>query len=274
MAGSPTPGVAAGLPALIGHRGAAAHAPENTLASIRKAHELGARWVEFDVKLTADGVPILMHDDRLERTTDGRGRVRDWAWERILTLDAGGWFSPSFVGEHVPRLEDALRLCADLGLGINVEIKPCRGRAAETTEAALGVLRRHWPGDLPVPLVSSFEHPCLELARALAPELPRGYLCGRLPRHWQLEVDRYGCATVNLDHRWIDRRRLGLLRAAQVPVLLYTVNDPARARDLVAAGATAVFSDRVADVLAALSTSKSPGQAGADTSLATGRGPQ
>jgi glycerophosphoryl diester phosphodiesterase len=268
MAGLSTRGGPADLPGLIGHRGAAAHAPENTLASIRRAHALGARWVEFDVKLTADGIPILMHDDRLERTTDGRGRVRDRTWEQIRALDAGGWFSPSFAGERVPTLEDALRLCADLGLGINVEIKPCRGRAAKTTEAVLDMLRRHWPSGLPVPLLSSFDHRCLERAAALAPEVPRGYLCGRLPRNWRLELDRYGCATVNLDHRWIDGRRLALLRAAQVPVLLYTVNDAARARALLAAGATTVFSDRVADVLAALSASKSPGQAGAYTSLA------
>jgi glycerophosphoryl diester phosphodiesterase len=249
----------ADLPGVIGHRGAAAHAPENTLASILKAHELGARWVEFDVKLTADGIPILMHDDRLERTTNGRGRVRDRPLAQIHTLDAGGWFSPAFKGERVPTLEEALHLCARLSLGINVEIKPCRGRADETTEAALGALRGHWPKGLPLPLVSSFEHRCLALAGAIAPELPRGYLCGRLPRGWRLEIDRYGCATVNLDHRWISRRGLGLLRAAGVPVLLYTVNDPSRARALLAAGATAVFSDRVADVLTAVGASKSPG---------------
>lgn len=242
----------ADLPDVIGHRGAAAHAPENTLASIREAQELGARWVEFDVKLTADGMPILMHDDRLERTTNGRGLVRDRSLDQIRTLDAGAWFSPAFKGERVPTLEEALHLCAGLGLGMNVEIKPCRGRAVETTTATLGVLRRHWPEGLPLPLISSFEHRCLALAGEIAPELPRGYLCGRLPRDWRLEIERYGCATVNLDHRWISRRALGLLRAAGVPVLLYTVNDAGRARALLAAGATAVFSDRVADLLAAL----------------------
>ena len=115
------------LPRVIGHRGAAAAAPENTLVSLQKAKELGASWVEFDVKLTRDGVPILMHDERLERTTDGRGEVALTTLNDLQKLDAGGWFGPAFRGEPVPTLEAALALCAELGLGINVEIKPVRG---------------------------------------------------------------------------------------------------------------------------------------------------
>lgn len=237
------------LPKVIGHRGAAAHAPENTLASIRAARALGASWVEFDVKLTQDGIPILMHDDRLERTTDGRGRVRDRTLSGIRRLDAGVRFGFAFAGERVPTLEEALELCGGLGLGINVEIKPCPGRALETTRAALEVLRQRWAPQRPAPLISSFSHECLTLARELAPELPRGYLCGRVPRDWRLELERYACASLHADHRRVGLRRLALLRAADVPVLLYTVNDAARARTLLAAGAAAVFTDRVGALL-------------------------
>lgn len=233
------------LPQVIGHRGAAAHAPENTLASIRAARELGASWVEFDVKLTREGIPILMHDDRLERTTDGRGRVRDRTLAGIRRLDAGVRFGSAFAGERVPTLEEALELCGGLGLGINVEIKPCPGRAVATTRAALEVLRERWPSERPAPLISSFTHECLALALELAPELPRGYLCGRVPRDWRLELERYACASLHADHRRIGLRRLALLRADDVRVLLYTVNDAARARTLLAAGAAAVFTDRV-----------------------------
>ena len=105
------------IPRLIGHRGAAAAAPENTLASLRKAKELGASWVEFDVKLTRDGCPVLIHDERLERTTSGRGEVALTTLEELQKLDAGGWFAPAFRGERVPTLEAALALCAELGLG-------------------------------------------------------------------------------------------------------------------------------------------------------------
>ena len=164
---------------MIGHRGAAAAAPENTLASLRKAHELGARWVEFDVKLTRDGYPILAHDDRLERTTDGRGRfaaatLAEIAAARCRQLVRAGASRASAV----PTFEQALALCRALGLGINVEIKPCRGREIETARVAVETLLAHWPATLPAPLISSFVPACLGVAREIAPAVPRGYLAG------------------------------------------------------------------------------------------------
>ena len=128
------------LPRVIGHRGAAAVAPENTLASLRRAKELGAGWVEFDVKLTRDGAAVLIHDERLERTTDGRGEVARTTLAELRKLDAGAWFDPAFAGERVPTLGDALALCGELGLGINVEVKPCPGREAETARVAVETL--------------------------------------------------------------------------------------------------------------------------------------
>ena len=113
---------------MIGHRGAAGAAPENTLASIKKARELGATWIEFDVKLTKDSHAILFHDDRLERTTDGQGAVAATTLPEMRRLDAGSWFDAAFRGEPVPTFEQALALCAELGLGVNVEIKPCANR--------------------------------------------------------------------------------------------------------------------------------------------------
>ena len=95
------------LPEVIGHRGAAAYAPENTLESIREARGRGARWVEFDAKLTGDGVVILMHDETLDRTTSGHGLVAQTSVRDIVALDAGGWFGADWRGIRVPRLADA-----------------------------------------------------------------------------------------------------------------------------------------------------------------------
>jgi len=136
------------LPPVIGHRGTANLAPENTLAGIRRAQEEGAGWVEFDVKLTSDGIPILMHDDRLGRTTNGKGKVALASLKDIQALDAGSWFAPEFAGERVPTLRATLELCIELGLGINVELKPCPGREQETAEIALQTLVDAWPGHL------------------------------------------------------------------------------------------------------------------------------
>jgi glycerophosphoryl diester phosphodiesterase len=249
------PDFAPELPRVVAHRGASAIAPENTLAALRRAKELGAPWVEFDVKLTRDGVPILLHDDRLERTTNGRGRVADATLQEIQALDAGGWFDPAFRGEPVPTLAAALELCAALGLGINLEIKPCPGRAVETAERVVDVLRAVWPAHGEAPLISSFDHPCLELAAAMAPDMPRGYLARRLPRDWAALLQRYGCATLHLNQQWVGRWQIARLREAGVPLLLYTVNDPVRAAAVLEAGAASVFTDRVGEVLAALGRS-------------------
>jgi glycerophosphoryl diester phosphodiesterase len=244
-------GAALRLPRVIGHRGAAAAAPENTLASIRKARALGASWVEFDVKLTKDGEAILFHDDRLDRTTDGRGPVAAATLAEIRRLDAGGWFGPAFRGEPVPTFEEALTLCADLGLGINVEIKPCRGREAATAEAAMTTLLRLWPPAMPV-VVSSFAPECLRVARAIAPDVPRGHLAERLPRHWRELMAQHDCATLHLDQRWLGARQRAAVTATVVPLLLYTVNDAGLARRLLETGVTALFTDRIDRVLAAL----------------------
>jgi glycerophosphoryl diester phosphodiesterase len=234
---------------VIGHRGAAGAAPENTLASIRKARELGATWVEFDVKLTRDGHAILFHDDRLERTSDGQGAVAATTLAQIRRLDAGSWFGAAFRGEPVPTFEQALVVCAELGLGINVEIKPCANREVETAQATMSTLREVWPRDMPAPLVSSFAPACLRVARDMAPEVPRGYLAGTLPRRWRELMAEYDCATMHLNHRRIPAWQRTAILAADVAVVLYTVNDGLRARQQLGAGVAAVITDHVDRVL-------------------------
>jgi glycerophosphoryl diester phosphodiesterase len=240
------------VPAVIGHRGAAGAAPENTLASIRKARELGATWIEFDVKLTKDGHAILFHDDCLERTTNGQGAVAATTLAEIRRLDAGGWFGAAFRGEPVPTFEQALALCAELGLGVNVEIKPCANRDMETAEVTISTLLDLWPPDMPVPLVSSFAPACLRVARAMAPEVPRGYLAGTLSRRWRELMAEADCATIHLNHRRIVPWQQATILAAGIPLVLYTVNDGLRAQRHLGAGVTAVITDHVDRVLACL----------------------
>jgi glycerophosphoryl diester phosphodiesterase len=240
------------LPRVIGHRGAAAAAPENTLASIAKAKALGASWIEFDVKLTEDGHAVVFHDDRLERTTDGQGLVAATTLAAIRGLDAGSWFERSFRGEPVPTFEETLALCAELGLGVNVEIKPCAGRERETAAATMKALLELWPRSMPAPLVSSFTPACLRVAQERAPEMPRGYLAGTLPRRWRELMTQYGCATLHLNHRRIVPWQRATVLAAGIPLVLYTVNDGLRARRYVEEGVTAVITDRIDRLLTAL----------------------
>ncbi len=231
------------LPSVIGHRGAAALAPENTLAGFRAAAAAGARWVEFDVKLTGDGIAVLMHDDTLDRTTDGRGPVARAPLAAIAGLDAGSWFGGAFRGERVPTLEQAFGELERLGLGANIEIKPCPGRATTTAAAVVTAVAASWPARLPAPLVSSFEPECLAVVRDRAPHLARGFLTKRLPRDWRQVVDRLGCATVNLG-RQAPAGALAEVVASGLQLVVWTVNEAVEAARLMAAGASAIITDR------------------------------
>jgi glycerophosphoryl diester phosphodiesterase len=162
--------------------------------------------------------------------------------DQIRRCDAGAWFGPAFAGEPVPTLDEALHLAAELGLGANIEIKAERGRASATAAAVAACLAR-LGGRAPPVLVSSFVAEALAAMRQLAPQVPRGLLLKLLSRGWAATAQRLGCATLNFDHRRLHAPLVAAIRAAGYPVLAYTVNDPARARQLFDWGVTSVFSD-------------------------------
>lgn len=231
-------------PRLIAHRGGGVLAPENTLAGLRTAASQGYRAVEFDVMLSADAVPVLIHDETLERTTDGRGRVDATAYRELARLDAGRWKDARFAGEPVPALEAAAALCRTLGLWANVEIKPSTGRERETGRAVAEATRRHWQGSVP-PLLSSFSMEALEAARAAAPELPRGLLFDAPPADWLETLRRLDGFSLHCRHRHFSDGLLGATRQAGVPLLLYTVNDAGEAARFLNQGVSALFTDRI-----------------------------
>jgi glycerophosphoryl diester phosphodiesterase len=242
--------LALALPSVIGHRGAAACAPENTLAGLRKARELCCRWVEFDVRLTMDKHLILLHDDRIQRTTDGRGSAAALPLAALRHCDAGAWCGPGFKGERIPTLAEAVALLGEIGVGANVELKAVRGREAETGAAAAATLCRLWPSHLPAPLISSFHHVALAAARARSPGIARGILFRAVPKNWRAVAESLGCAAIHADHRRLHPAIAAEIRQSGYPLLAYTVNDPARAHMLLEWGVTSVFSD-VPHILAA-----------------------
>ncbi len=231
------------LPRVIGHRGAAGHAPENTLAGIQTAARLGARWVEFDIHLSADGAPVLLHDDTLERTTDGEGAVDAMTLAGLNSLDAGSWYSDAHAGEPVPSLSAAIRLLGELGLGANVEIKPSPGREVETGHAVGRMLREEWPGSLPPPVVSSFKPEALAAAREVAPEIPRGLLVHRIERDWGDMMNRLGCVCLHARHKHLTKRQAMEVRQAGFGLMAFTVNKKDRAKVLFDWGVETMISD-------------------------------
>jgi len=231
------------FPRVIGHRGAAGHAPENTLAGFRRAALFGIRWVEFDVALTRDNEPVLLHDETVDRTTDGKGRLAAMTLGEVRMLDAGSWKSAEFKGERVPTLTEAFDTLRSLGLGANIEIKPTRGREAETGAIVARLVAAAWPESLPRPLLSSFKPESLIAARDVAPSVARGYLLNRLGRGWQKEAAALGCVSVHCSQRTLSRAAAAEVRQAGYRLLSYTVNDAARARLLFEWGVEAVFTD-------------------------------
>lgn len=226
------------LPRWFAHRGGGSLAPENTLAGIRLAAGLGFQAVEFDVSLSADGTPVLIHDETLERTTNGHGAVAATPDSRLFSLDAG-------AGERIPRLAEAAALCRQLGLLANVEIKPAPGDDLRTAEIVVGQCAELWFGAAVPPLLSSFSLSALSVARDLAPQLRRGILFEEVPGDWLGEVQRLQAFSLHCQAAAVDDGVLAEADARKIPILCYTVDDAQEAQILFARGVSALFTDRL-----------------------------
>ena len=232
-------------PRIVAHRGGGLLAPENTLAGIRLARNLGFVGVEFDVKLTADGIPVLMHDDTLERTTNGSGPVAETNYREIAKLDAGGWFGNEFSNEPVPSFAAASALCREAGVWANIEIKPSPGRERETGEAVARMTKLLWAGSHPLPLLSSFSALALEAAAVESPELPRALLVVEVPVNWQAQMQRLQCVSLHASHRYLNAALVKAVHDAGYGVLAYTVNDSELALHLLDWGVDALVTDQL-----------------------------
>ncbi|MER1967268.1 glycerophosphodiester phosphodiesterase [Castellaniella sp. GW247-6E4] len=231
-------------PALIAHRGGGRHAPENTLSALRTGAAYGYRMMEYDVKLSADEVPILLHDDTVDRTSDGRGAAACLDWRALAELDCGAWHGPAFAGEPLTTLYAAARYTLANDLCSNIEIKPSPG--AEThTGARIAELAAHlWRGAARPPLLSSFSEAALRAAREAAPGLPRALLIdGPVPSDWHARAHSLGCIGLHIDHRHAQRDVVADILGRGCALAVWTVNDAARASELFAWGCHALFTD-------------------------------
>ena len=231
-------------PLWIAHRGAGRLAPENTLAAFRLGAAHGYRAFECDVKLSRDGVPFLLHDSTLERTTSGQGPADALDWAELSRLDAGSWLGRNWAGEPVPTLDALARFCMANGHALNIEIKPSPGRERETGAVVAREVRRLWAGQTP-PLLSSFKPEALEAAKAEASELPRALLLDALPPAWLDEARALGCVAVVTAYSLMARDVADRLHPEGLKALCYTVNDPAEVQRLVALGIEGIITDAV-----------------------------
>jgi len=202
------------------------------LAGFRRAAALGCRWVEFDVRLSGDGCPVVFHDETLDRMTGEKGVVAMMPLAALLECNV--------AGSTIPTLESALVELGALGLGANIEMKAGAGREAVLAESVAHAIARG--PRLPV-LVSSFSLPALLHLFRVAPALPRGVLTERYTADWRDAPQRVGAAALICNHRALRQPAVRAVRRAGLVLAAYTVNDPRRARELFAWGVDSVISD-------------------------------
>jgi glycerophosphoryl diester phosphodiesterase len=224
------------FPRIVAHRGGGSLAPENTLGAIRFGASLGFKGVEFDVMLTSDDTPVLIHDETTERTTGVKGRVSLTPYSRLEKLDAGG-------GEKIPSFEEAGRLCRRLGLWANVEIKPAGGHERATGEAVARMARELWRGAALPPVLSSFSIAALEAARAAAPESKLGFLTDEIAPDWSATMKRLDCLALHCNYQKLSQEKAAAVREQGYGLLCWTVDDAIAARRLLGWGVDCLVTD-------------------------------
>ena len=230
---------------LTGHRGIPSQAPENTLSGFRLARTMGATWIETDVQLTADLIPVIIHDQKVNRTTNGKGVVSDMTAEQISRLDAGSWFTKEYAGEKIPTLQQTLELCIELNLSLNLELKLHYGNSVE--ELIKQVVRVIKSANFPLDklVLSSFSREAVELCHHHFPEARRGFITEDKKLDIKPLIESCDLYSVHLNHRIVTPELINQLKGNGVVVAIWTMNDTARAEYFFNMGVDNIMSDIV-----------------------------
>jgi glycerophosphoryl diester phosphodiesterase len=224
---------------IIGHRGASGHAPENTLAAFKKAVALGATCIETDLQLSRDARFVAIHDDTVDRTTNGQGKVHDQTLTALRRLDAGSWFGSEFAGERIPTLEEILEFSKKNDVVFYLELKPSGSWGGE--HALIGALRES--GEAARVVVISFDHGILASLRKIEPTLMTGALYdGQIADPLKSAVD-VGARQIVVRGDLVTPAMIEQARKLDLQVVCWTVNHPAHIRLLTAAGVDGIMSD-------------------------------
>ena len=226
---------------IYAHRGNSGEAPENTLEAFRQAIAIGADGVEFDVQLTKDGVPVVIHDETVNRTTDGVGAVQDLTLQQIQALDAGKWLAAKYSGERIPTLEAVLALLKDSGLRINIELKTNRVPYPGIARATIELVRKH--GLERRVQISSFNHQTLREARQTAPDLEYAVLTAdQMLEPWTY-VKHYGFQGFHPGGYAVSEEVVRRCHDSGLKVRVWTVDDPKHAEEFARIGIDALITN-------------------------------
>lgn len=225
------------------HRGASAKAPENTIAAFRAAAESGARWVELDVALSADGTLMVIHDDSVDRTSSGTGSLGNLTAAELGALDAGSWFDPRFAGERIPTLSEVIAALGEFGLSANVEIKQHSHHKSldQLVHAVQADIRKRAPGtDI---MISSFDPEALKAMHALEPDIEMAMLWVRPPEDWFTQLAAIPATTIHMHFKALSIGMLEETKRRGITVRAWTCNDPVQLVSFWGAGLGGVITD-------------------------------
>ncbi|MDC7232649.1 MAG: glycerophosphodiester phosphodiesterase family protein [Spirochaetales bacterium] len=226
---------------VFAHRGASAYAPQNTIPAFRKALEMGAEGIELDVQLSADGVPVVIHDFVLDKTTDANGFIHRTGWKELQSADAGAWFSREYLGTPVPSLEEVLGLVPG-SVTLNIEIKSLSFLEEKTAEIVNDLLKQDRERKV---IISSFNHRILKQYQELSPHTPLGILTGSDMIDFPAYVEHSGIKpySVHPEASYLSEAYVNEARGRGWKVMCYTINSAEQAGLVQQIGADGIFSD-------------------------------
>lgn len=230
-------------PEILAHRGLSSLAPENTLAAFKKAHQLGFHWIEFDVMLTKDLYPVILHDETLNRTTNTKGLLSHKTYHQLQHVDAGRWFNKAYAGEPIPSLEQVLDFMKTHHLKAVLEIKPSKGKDVITAEKAIATIQKFWPEGLQQMIFASFSLPSLITVKKLLPKQAIAYSMHTWDNNAFELIKALDCYSIHIKHLILSSKRMKLLRQTGCHILAYTVNNRKRYAKLKKMGVDGCFSD-------------------------------
>ena len=233
------------LPKFIGHRGACGIAPENTMSSMLKAKTLGLNFVEVDVKITKDKVPVLLQDETLDRTTNGSGLCCDFTFNELQKLDAGIWFNENYKNEKILSLDKCIDFVSNNQMGINIELKPNLGKEKENVISVKKILETK--KNINKYFISSFDKLSLKYASEILSGIPRGYLINN--NHTSLSeivkiCNKYNCFSIGLNIDYLNSEIVKFFKKNNLVVTIFSVNEINIAKNIFSWGADSVFTDR------------------------------
>jgi len=225
----------------IAHRGASAFAPENTMAAFEKAIELGADVIELDLHLTRDGELVVIHDDTLDRTTDGRGSVHGRSLQELRRLDAGRWFEEGFAGQRIPTLAEVLD-CFAGKVPLALEVKAGSTFFPGIEERVVAALRQR--SAIEQAAIASFDHFALRRLKEIEPALRTAALLVGRPVAMSALAGACAADAMALEASLVTKTEVEACRAAGLQIVVWVVNDPAQMRHFIRLGVDGIITDR------------------------------